>query len=72
MQPIDDAAYQALAEHFSVPQMIEVCLNVGLTQISNRLNATFLPDVDDYIAAANARAERLAGSCPLHHPPKPT
>ncbi len=68
---IDDAAYQDLAKHFTVPQMIEICLNVGLAQITNRFNATFLPDVDDYIVEANKRAAQAVGACPIHYPPKP-
>jgi|SRR5215470_1622239 len=60
MLSIDEATYQALAKHFSVPQMIEICLNVGLAQITNRFNATFLPVVDDYILKANETAERTA------------
>jgi alkylhydroperoxidase family enzyme len=66
---IDDATYQALAIHFSVQQMIEICLNVGLAQITNRFNATFLPEVDDYILEANEQAARTAGACPIHYPP---
>jgi alkylhydroperoxidase family enzyme len=64
---IDDATYQALAKHFSVQQMIEICLNVGLAQMTNRFNATFLSDVDDYILEANENADRAA--CLIHHPP---
>ena len=60
MRSIDDATYQGLAKHFSVQQMIEICLNVGLAQITNRFNATFLSDVDDYILKANETAERPA------------
>jgi alkylhydroperoxidase family enzyme len=70
-QRIDDATYRALAEHFSVQQIIEICLNVGLAQITNRFNATFLPEVDDYILEANERAERTTGACPIHYPPMP-
>jgi alkylhydroperoxidase family enzyme len=66
---IDDTTYQALAKHFSIQQMIEICLNVGLAQITNRLNATFLSDVDEYILEANNRADDAAGACPIHYPP---
>jgi alkylhydroperoxidase family enzyme len=59
---IDDATYQALAKHFTVQQMIEICLNVGLAQITNRFNATFLSDVDDYILEANEIADRAAAA----------
>lgn len=65
---VDDATYQALAEHFSVQQIIDIWLNVGLAQITNRGNATFLPDVDDYILDANERADRKPGACPIHYP----
>ena len=64
--PIDDSTYQALAKHFSVGQIIEICLNVGLAQITNRFNATFLTEVDDYIVVANEKAARNAASCPIH------
>jgi alkylhydroperoxidase family enzyme len=68
---IDDATYQALSKHFSAQQMIEICLNVGLAQIINRFNATFLTDVDEYILAANEQADHLPGACPIHYPPMP-
>jgi len=56
--PIDDSTYQGLTKYFSVPQIIEICLNVGLAQITNRFNATFLTEVDDYIVDANEKAAR--------------
>jgi alkylhydroperoxidase family enzyme len=71
MMSIDDTTYQALAKHFSVQQIIEICLNVGLAQMTNRFNATFLSDVDDYILEANKSAGGAAGDCPIHHPPMP-
>ena len=71
MLSIDELTYQALAKHFSVQQMIEICLNVGLAQMTNRFNATFLSDVDDYILDANEKADRTAGACPIHYPPMP-
>jgi hypothetical protein len=62
MLSIDNTTYQALAKHFSVQQIIEICLNVGLAQITNRFNATFLSDVDDYILDANKRADSAVGA----------
>ena len=62
MLSIDNTSYQALAKHFSVQQIIEICLNVGVAQITNRFNATFLSDVDDYILDANKKADGAAGS----------
>jgi alkylhydroperoxidase family enzyme len=70
-EPIDDATYRDLAEHFSVQQMIDICFNVGLAQITNRFNATFLPDVDDYIREANEEADRVAGVCLIQYPQMP-
>jgi alkylhydroperoxidase family enzyme len=64
MLPIDDSTYQALAKHFSVQQIIEICLNVGLAQITNRFNATFLTEVDDYIVDANERRLAQQGGAP--------
>jgi alkylhydroperoxidase family enzyme len=61
-QRIDDSTYAALATHFSIEQMIDICLNVGLAQMTYRFNATFLPDVDDYIIEANAAHAPLV--CP--------
>ena len=72
MLSIDDTTYQALTKHFSIQQIIEICLNVGLAQITNRFNATFLSDVDDYILEANKRAGDAAGACPIYYPPMPT
>ncbi len=72
MLPIDDATYQDLAKQFSDQQMIAICLLVGLAQLVNRFNATFLPEVDDYIREANAQADSAIGACPLPYPPMPT
>jgi hypothetical protein len=69
MLSIDDATYEALTKHFSVPQIIEICLNVGLAQMTNRFHATFLTDVDDYILEANQQADGM--TCPIHYPPMP-
>jgi alkylhydroperoxidase family enzyme len=69
MLPIDDAAYQALAQHFTAQQMIEICFIVGLAQLVNRFNATFLPEVDRYILEANEVADHAPGACPIVYPP---
>ena len=68
MLNIDEATYMALTKQFSVEQIIDICLNVGLAQITNRFNATFLTDVDDYILEANEKAGRPAAACPIHDP----
>ena len=71
MLPIDDATYQALARQFSTQQIIEICFIVGLAQLVNRFNATFLPDIDDYILEANERADSAVGACSIAYPPMP-
>ena len=68
MLSIDEATYLALTKQFSVEQIIEICLNVGLAQITNRFNTTFLTDVDDYILEAYEKAGRAAAACPIHDP----
>jgi hypothetical protein len=60
-----------LAEHFSTPQIIDLCLNVGLSQITNRFNATFLPDVDEAFTTSNEEAYAGMGGPPVEYPPKP-
>ncbi len=62
---IDDAAYGALAEHFSPTQIIEICFTVGLSNMINRFHATFLTDLDP------ETQEALAPSCPLAFPAPP-
>jgi len=69
--PIDEGTYRDLAAHFSIEQQVEICLVVGLAQIANRFNATFLTDVDDYFLEANAAADLAAGACPIPYPPVP-
>jgi len=69
--PIDASTYGALAEHFSTPQIIDICLNVGLSQMTNRFNATFLPDVDENFTTSNREAYAGMAGPPLEYPPKP-
>ena len=68
---IDASTDRALAEHFSTPQIIDICLNVGLSQITNRFNATFLPDVDEAFKISNEQAYAGMGGPPLEYPLKP-
>jgi alkylhydroperoxidase family enzyme len=69
---IDTSTYRALAEHFSTPQIIDICLNVGLSQITNRFNATFLPDVDEAFTTSNQKAYAGMAGPPLEYPAKPS
>ncbi len=71
MQPIDDATYSALAKHFSVQEIIDICFIVGLANMVNRINFTFLPELDDYIVAANDDADHAPGACPIQYPSRP-
>jgi alkylhydroperoxidase family enzyme len=66
MAPIDDATYGALAEHFSVEEIIEICFTVGLSNVVNRFHATFLTDLDDWLPDA------MGPSCPLAYPEVPS
>lgn len=65
LEPIDEATYSALAEHFSRDQIIEICFTVGLANTINRFHATFLTEVDPQTQ------EVLAPSCPLAYPEVP-
>ncbi len=65
MEPIDDATYGALADHFDTPQLIELCFTVGLSNVVNRFHATFLTDLDAWAQDA------LGASCPLPFPATP-
>ena len=66
MEPIDDATYAALTEHFSTKQIIELCFTVGLSNVVNRFHATFLTDLDSWTKDA------LGPSCPLAYPEAPS
>jgi alkylhydroperoxidase family enzyme len=68
---IDASTYRALAEHFSTQQIIDICLNVGLSQITNRFNATFLPGVDEKFMTSNEEAYAEMGGPPIEYAPKP-
>ena len=65
LDPIDDATYNALAEHYDTQQLIEICFTVGLSNVVNRFHATFLTDLDDWVP------EALGPSCPVAYPEVP-
>lgn len=71
MEPIDDATYGALADHFSVPQIMDICMTVGLSNMVNRFHATFLTDLDAATTAEVEAGDRVAGSCPIPRPKPP-
>ena len=71
LEPIDDATYGALAAHFSVPQIMDITLTVGLSNMVNRFHATFRTDVDEATLEAVEAGDAIAGVCaiPLPKPP---
>jgi alkylhydroperoxidase family enzyme len=71
LEPIDDATYGALEQHFSQQQIIDICLTVGLSNMINRFHATFQTDVDE--DTLNEVADRTPDgmSCPIRLPKRP-
>ena len=49
---IDNATYADLARHFTVRQIMDICLTVGVSNMVNRFHATFLTDLDQETIAA--------------------
>ena len=72
LAPIDDATYGTLAEYFSVPQIMDICLTVGLSNMVNRFHATFLTDVDAVTIAEVEAGDAIAGVCAIPQPKTPT
>jgi alkylhydroperoxidase family enzyme len=72
LERIDDATYGALAEHFSVPQIMDICLTVGLSNMVNRFHATFLTDVDAATMQEVEAGDAIAGMCAIPRPRTPT
>jgi alkylhydroperoxidase family enzyme len=68
LEPIDDATYGDLAQHFSTEQLIDICLTVGLSNMVNRFHATFLTDIDATTVAKVDEGDRIAGACPIPWP----
>lgn len=71
LQPIDDATYGALAAHFSVEQIMDITMTVGLSNLVNRFHATFRTDVDGATLEEVEAGDAIAGVCaiPLPRPP---
>lgn len=72
LQPVDDETYAALTRHFSIQQIMDICLTVGLSNMVNRFHATFQTDVDAATLAAVEAGDGVAGVCaiPIPNPPK--
>jgi alkylhydroperoxidase family enzyme len=71
LEPIDDATYAALAAHFSVPQIMDITLTVGLSNMVNRFHATFRTDVDAATIEAVEAGDAIAGVCAIPRPKVP-
>ena|SRR3712207_5775962 len=65
MEPIDDALFAQLSEHFDTRQLMELCFTVGLNQMVSRFHATFHTEVD------STTLEQLGSDPPLPLPPAP-
>ena len=68
---IDDETYEALAAQFGTPQIMDICLTVGLSNMVNRFHATFLTDLDESTVAAVEAGDASAGACAIPRPPVP-
>lgn len=71
LQPIDDATYGALAAHFSVEQIMDITMTVGLSNLVNRFHATFRTDVDSATLEEVEAGDAVTGVCaiPVPRPP---
>ncbi len=71
LEPIDNATYGALKQHFSKEQIIDICLTVGLSNMINRFHATFQTDVDESTLAEVEAGTTQGDSCPITLPLRP-
>jgi alkylhydroperoxidase family enzyme len=62
---IDDKMFAELSKHFTRPQIMDICLVVGQSNVVNRFHATFLTDVDPSTIEAITTA---AGPLPIPLP----
>ncbi|RBY76076.1 hypothetical protein DQ238_18080 [Geodermatophilus sp. TF02-6] len=65
MQPIDDATWTALTEHFTTRQIMEITFTCGLNQMISRFHAAVRTDVD------TQTMDQLGASCPVRLPSLP-
>ena len=71
LEPIDDVTYDALTAHFSVPQIMDITLTVGLSNMVNRFHATFRTNVDEATIEAVEAGDAIAGVCAIPRPKPP-
>lgn len=58
---VDDALYAELEKRFPKAELLELCFTVGLSNLVNRVHATFRTDLDDSTRAAVADGP----ACPI-------
>jgi alkylhydroperoxidase family enzyme len=63
--PIDDDLYAELRRHFTLQQLMELCLTIGISNVVNRFHATFHTPLDD------RTREQVAQDPPLPLPAEP-
>jgi alkylhydroperoxidase family enzyme len=66
MEPIDDATWSALQEHFDTKQIMNIILTIGLNQMVSRFHAVVQTDVD------GSTLDQLTMSCPVPLPRPPS
>ena len=66
MEPIDNATWTALTEHFDTRQVMEITFTIGFNQMISRFHAAVRTDVDQ------VTLDDLYDSCPVRLPPVPT
>ncbi len=71
LERIDDKTYGDLAKHFSTPQIMDICLTVGLSNLVNRFHATFQTDIDEATLEAVEAGDAIAGVCAIPIPKPP-
>ncbi|MGH8335680.1 MAG: carboxymuconolactone decarboxylase family protein [Gammaproteobacteria bacterium] len=60
---VPDDLYNALAASFSKDELVELCFTVGLSNLVNRVHATFLTDLD----GSTRTAAGDVAFCPIGH-----
>lgn len=62
---IDDDLYAELRRHFTLHQLMELCLTIGVANVVNRFHATFHTPLDE------RTREQVARDAPLPLPEEP-
>ena len=63
--PIDDELYDELRGYFTLQQLMELCLTIGISNVVNRFHATFHTPLDD------RTRDQVAADPPLPLPEEP-